>query len=259
LVKAIGKGTVYAAMFEGEAGTGKSTAARVICYRCGLPWVSVNLSLNVDESDLFGAMMPNPEKKDANDPEFVWRDGLITKAIRNGYGAILEEVNAARPGVLMKLNALLDDSRQIELSDGELVKAHPNFRLIATCNIGYEGTNRMNKAFVDRFDVCHMFEAPDKTSAIGIVKTRTGYADMAKIEKAYAAYEAVRKYSNEQRLGLTVSIRRLIAMFKGGRCYKSAKDAFVACVVDPAFLECPDQRKYFMENVLTAYDLSYKL
>ena len=51
----------------------------------------------------------------------------------------------------------------------------------------------------------------------------------------------------------------LIKDNRTGRFYKTAKDAFMCCVVDPAFLECPDQRKYFVENVLTAYDLSFKI
>lgn len=259
LVKGIAKGEVYSALFEGPAGTSKSTVARVLCQRAGLPWESVNVSLNADESDLFGSFAPNPAKKGADDPEFIWSDGIVTRCVRNGYGLIVEEINGARPGVLMKLNGLLDDARKIELGNGETVNAHPNFRLIATCNIGYEGTNRMNKALVDRFDVCKAFADPDDSKLLGIVKLRTGYADSAKIDKAIAAYDAIKKYSSEQRLGLTVSVRRLIAMFTAGKYFKTAKDAFVRTVVDPAFLEHDDHRQYFLDNVLPAYDLKFKI
>lgn len=259
LVKGLSKGEVYSALFEGPAGTSKSTIARVLCQRAGIPWESVNVSLNADEADLFGSFAPNPAKKSAEDPEFVWKDGIITRCLRNGYGLIVEEINGARPGILMKLNGILDDARKVELSNGETVVASPNFRLIATCNVGYEGTNRMNKALVDRFDVCKAFTDPDDAKLLEIVKLRTGYADSAKIDKAIAAYGAIKKYSNEQRLGLTVSVRRLIAMFTAGKYFKTAKDAFIRTVVDPAFLEHDDHRQYFLDTVLPAYDLKFKV
>ncbi len=259
LVKGISKGDVYSALFQGPAGTSKSTIARVLCQRAGIPWESVNVSLNADEADLFGSFIPNPDKKDAGDPEFAWKDGIITRCLRNGYALIVEEINGARPGILMKLNGILDDARKVELGNGETVYAHPNFRLIATCNVGYEGTNRLNQALIDRFAVCKAFEDPDDLRLLEIVKLRTGYADAVKIDKAIAAYDAIKKYSNEQRLGLTLSVRRLIAMFTAGKYFKTAKEAFVRTVVDPAFLEHEDHRKYFMDTVLPAYDLKFKV
>lgn len=259
LVKGISKGDVYSALFQGPAGTSKSTIARVLCQRAGIPWESVNVSLNADEADLFGSFIPNPDKKLADDPEFVWKDGIVTRCLRNGYALIVEEINGARPGILMKLNGILDDARKVELGNGETVYAHPNFRLVATCNVGYEGTNRLNQALVDRFAVCKAFEDPDDAKLLEIVKLRTGYADAAKINKAIAAYNAIKKYSNEQRLGLTLSVRRLISMFTAGRYFKTAKEAFVRTVVDPAFLEHEDHKKYFMDTVISAYDLKFKI
>lgn len=259
LVKGIAKGDVYSALFQGPAGTSKSTIARVLCQRAGIPWESVNVSLNADEADLFGSFIPNPAKKNADDPEFVWKDGVITRCLRNGYALIVEEINGARPGVLMKLNGILDDARKVELGNGETVYAHPNFRLIATCNVGYEGTNRLNQALIDRFTIGKAFVDPDDSRLLEIVKLRTGYSDATKIDKGIAAYDAIKKYSNEQRLGLTLSVRRLIAMFTAGKYFKTAKDAFIRTVVDPVFLEHDDHRKYFMDTVLPAYDLKFKI
>jgi hypothetical protein len=158
IVKAFAKGDTYSMMLYGASGTGKSTCARVIPYRCGLPYVSVNFSTNIEESDLIGTFMPNKDKKSELDPPFVWKDGILTNAIRKGYIFIGEEINFARPGILSKLNSLLDEFRQIDLPTGEIVKAHPNFRIIATCNIAYEGTNRFNKALINRFELIYEFE-----------------------------------------------------------------------------------------------------
>ena len=258
-IAAKGPDQVYSMLFEGETGTGKSTAARVMFFKAGLPWISINCSTNIDEADIFGSMIPNPMKKDASDPEFIWQDGPATKAIRFGYGLIVEEGNGARPGVLLKFNSLLDEARQIELGNGEVLKAHPNFRLIFTSNIAYEGTNVLNKAFVDRFNVVHKFADLDKTSAINVVKARTGYTDATKIEKVYGVYAAVKKYSEEQNLGLAVSIRRLMDVFTKGKYYKNALIAVQDILLDHAFLQEPEHLEYFSKTVLPSFDLAFKI
>lgn len=259
VVKGVAKGDIYSMLFEGESGTGKSTAARVIASRCGLPFVAINCSTNIEESDIFGAMIPNPTKNSADDPEFIWQDGQLTKAIRNGYVGIIEELNFGRPGVLGKINSLLDEARQIDLPNGEVVKAHPNFRLIATVNIGYEGTNRLNKALVNRFEICKKFEDLDEKEAKAVILARTGYTKPDNINKIFDVYRAIKKYGSEQNLQLVVSIRQLLVLFTQGKYYKDAKDAVNNLMLNQAFLEEPEHLKHFKETVLNAFNLSFKL
>jgi MoxR-like ATPase len=259
IVKGVANGSVFSMLFEGESGTGKSTAARVIASRCGLPFVAINCSTNIEESDIFGTMIPNPEKSSADDAEFIWKDGPLTKAIRNGYVGIIEELGFGRPGVLGKINSLLDEARQIDLPNGEVLKAHKNFRLIATTNIGYEGTNRLNKALVNRFEICKKFTDLDEKEAREIIMSRTGYNNVDKINKILDVYRAIKKYSNEQNLGLVVSIRQLLNIFKQGKYYKSAKDAVNNLLLNQAFLEEPEHFKHFTDTVLNVFDLSFKL
>lgn len=259
IVKGVANGTVFSMLFEGESGTGKSTAARVIASRCGLPFVAINCSTNIEESDIFGTMIPNPEKATADDAEFIWKDGPLTKAIRNGYVGIIEELGFGRPGVLGKINSLLDESRQIDLPNGEVLKAHPNFRLIATTNIGYEGTNRLNKALVNRFEICKKFVDLDEKEAKEIIMARTGYTNADKITKILEVYRAIKKYSDEQNLGLVISIRQLLNIFKQGKYYKNAKDAVNNLLLNQAFLEEPEHLRHFSDTVLNVFDLSFKI
>ena len=253
------KGAIYAMAFVGESGTGKSTAARVIPHRCGLPYVSINFSVNIEEADLFGSMFPNPSKTKAEDPEFVWQDGIITKAVRNGYVVILEEINFARPGVLGKLNSLLDENRQLDLPNGEVLRAHPNFRIIATCNIAYEGTNRFNKALINRFDDVTVFKDLKRDEAIEVIRNRTGYTDKTKLDKVYNVYEALKKFAAEQNVNLVVSMRQLLNMFTKGKYYKDAKDAVCRIILNGAFLEDPEYQKVFEDTVLPSFDLKFKI
>lgn len=258
-VRGFATGEIYSMLFIGDSGTGKSTAAKVIPHKCGLPYVVINCSTNIEETDMFGTMIPNPKKVTADDPEFVWEDGILTKAIRNGYCAVIEELNFARPGVLGKLNSLLDESRQIDLANGEIVKAHKNFRLVVTCNVGYEGTNRLNKALINRFEICKLFKDLEKSEAVDIIQKRIGYTDMTKINAIYDVYHAIKKYSNEQNLGIIISIRQLMNVFRQGKYYKTASQAVYNTLLNAAFLEEPEHLEYFTKTVLPAFDLNFKI
>lgn len=259
IVKGVANGTIYSMLFEGESGTGKSTAAKVIASRCGLPFVAINCSTNIEESDILGSMIPNPEKNSADDPEFIWKDGPATKAMRNGYVLIVEEITFARAGILGKFNSVMDEARQVDLPNGEVLKVHPNFRLIATANIGYEGTNRLNKALVNRFEICKKFTDLNEKEAKAIIMSRTGYSNVDKITKILDIYRAIKKYSDEQNLSLVISIRQLLNIFKQGKYYKNAKDAVNNLLLNQAFLEEPEHLKHFTDTVLNVFDLSFKI
>lgn len=253
------KGDIYSLMLIGESGTGKSTAARVLAYRAGIPYISINLSANTEETDLFGTMIPNPSKVNEKDSEFIWKDGLITKAIRNGYVIILEEINFAKPSILGKLNSLLDETRQVELPNGELIKAHKNFRIIATCNIAYEGTNRFNKALINRFEIVKKFDDLDNIEISNIIKSRTKYTDDNNINKILQVYKSIKKFSESNNLDLVISIRQLLTLFKQYKYYKNIKEAILNTLIHNAFIEEPEYEEVYISEVLNAIDLNFKM
>lgn len=259
IVKAFAKGDTYSMMFYGESGTGKSTAARVIPFKCGFPYISINFSTNIEESDLIGTMIPNVNKSKPEDPEFIWQDGILTKAVRRGYTSVLEEINFARPGILGKLNSLLDENRQIELPTGEIVKAHKNFRMIATCNIAYEGTQRLNKAFINRFELVYEFEDLTREEMINVIMDRVKYTDRVKIEKVLNVYDAIKKYSKEQNIGVVISLRQLLNLFKQGKYFKNAQAAVKAILINGAFIEDGEYKINFVDTILKAFDLKFKI
>ena len=89
--------------------------------------------------------------------------------------------------------------------------------------------------------------------------SRTGYSNIDKITKILDIYRAIKKYSDEQNLGLVISIRQLLNIFKQGKYYKNAKDAVNNLLLNQAFLEEPDHLKHFTDTVLNVFDLSFKI
>jgi len=135
----------------GETGSGKTALVRHWCSKNDKRYLRVSLNGSATTEDLVGHWV-------VKDSETKWVDGILTSALRDGAVIVLDEINAASPEVLFCLNSVMDEDRQLCLieKDGEIVKAHPNFRLVATMNpteLGYAGTKEVNEALLDRFPV----------------------------------------------------------------------------------------------------------
>lgn len=136
------------ALLIGETGTGKTTLVNEFAKEQGkiLHRVSVNGSMGVDE--ILGKWL-------AKDGSTYWIDGILTKAVREGHWVIFDELNAMLPEMGFALHSLLDDAKTITLAekDGELVKAHHEFRFFGSMNPGdeYAGTKEVNMALMSRF------------------------------------------------------------------------------------------------------------
>lgn len=85
--------------------------------------------------------------------------------MRRGEWIILDELNLAPSEVLEALNRLLDDNRQLFITEtGVTVTAHPRFMLFATQNPPglYGGRKLLSRAFRNRFVELHFDEIPTK-------------------------------------------------------------------------------------------------
>jgi MoxR-like ATPase len=133
----------------GPTGGGKTALVRYYCAKHKRPYRRVSFNGGCTVEDLVGHYV-------LKNGQTEWVDGLLTQAVKYGWVLAGDEINAAPAEVLFVLNSVLDDERVLILSSkgGEIIKAHPNFRFVATCNpteAGYAGTHEMNEALKDRF------------------------------------------------------------------------------------------------------------
>lgn len=70
---------------------------------------------------------------------FLWSDGSLVRAVRDGHWVVLDNANLCNPSVLDRLNSLLEPDGQLIINerimpDGTpmVVRPHPNFRLFLT-------------------------------------------------------------------------------------------------------------------------------
>ncbi|KAK9365423.1 hypothetical protein V1509DRAFT_649647 [Lipomyces kononenkoae] len=83
-------------------------------------------------------------KNFASDPAkqlatFEWYDGILVRAVEEGYWLVLDNANLCGPSVLDRLNSLLEpngalviNERGLENGQLKILKPHPNFRLFLT-------------------------------------------------------------------------------------------------------------------------------
>lgn len=127
-------------------GAGKTHSVFHVCAALGIPAIRVNLKESTTAESLVGSWLPD-------NGGWRWSDGLLTKFVKNGGCFIVDELNAASPGINFLFHPLLDDARTLVLEDkdGEIIQAHSDFWLVATINPEGAGTEDLNAALKDRF------------------------------------------------------------------------------------------------------------
>lgn len=148
---------------HGPTGPGKTMLFRAYASYKQIPFLSMNAGSAADPTQLFGKYILQDGGK------MVWIDGLVTAAVRHGDSVLLfDEVNFMPAGVTSQIHALTDEQRYIilydrvvefEASDGtvqglpEVISARPGLLVAAAYNEGYRGTDELNEAFCNRFQL----------------------------------------------------------------------------------------------------------
>jgi MoxR-like ATPase len=141
------------ALLEGHTATSKTSAILFLAAQLGQPVTRVNLSAHADTAELIGRFLPEPSGG------WRWSDGAVVRALKRGEWLVLDEINLADPGVLERLNPLLEAEPTLVLTEhaGERLgpggaPIHPDFRVFATLNPAtYSGRQRLSPALRDRF------------------------------------------------------------------------------------------------------------
>ncbi|TKG73017.1 cobaltochelatase subunit CobS [Prauserella endophytica] len=165
-------------LVQGLHGTGKSSHIEQVAARLNWPCVRVNLDGHLSRLDLVGrdAVVLREGKQVT---EFC--EGIVPWAVRGPVALVLDEYDAGRPDVMFVIQRLLERDGRFTLLDRNLVlRPHPAFRLFATANtVGlgnlnglYHGTQRLNQAQIDRWDVVASLNYLPPDEEIAIVLAR---------------------------------------------------------------------------------------
>lgn len=142
-------------MLKGPTGCGKTRFVEHMAWRLGLPLITVACHEDLSAGDLIGRFL-----LDAGGTR--WQDGPLTRAVRHGAVCYLDELVEARADTTVLIHPLTDARRQLPLAaTGELLHAHPDFRLVVSYNPGYHGVHKTLKASTRQRFTALEFGYPD--------------------------------------------------------------------------------------------------
>jgi len=195
----------------GHTGSGKSSIVQQVAARLNLGFCRINCDNDITRADFIGQYTLKGETM-----EFVY--GLLPRAMMEGQVLLLDEIDAANPGVVLVLQSVLEKNGKLTIPEtGETITPHKNFRIFATGNTRgqgddtgmYAGTQPQNGAMIDRFTWVEVINYPDKKTEKRIVVSVSGISkEIAKkiVEVATLIREA---YENGD-ISVTMSTRTSI-------------------------------------------------
>ncbi|KAF8388344.1 hypothetical protein HHK36_027010 [Tetracentron sinense] len=153
----------YPVLLQGPTSSGKTSLVQYLAAITGHEFVRINNHEHTDLQEYLGSYITDAYGK------LVFQEGVLVKAVRQGYWIVLDELNLAPSDVLEALNRLLDDHRELFVPElQETVRAHPDFMLFATQNPPnlYGGRKFLSRAFRNRFVEIHVDEIPEDELSI---------------------------------------------------------------------------------------------
>jgi nitric oxide reductase NorQ protein len=162
-------------LLKGPTGCGKTRFVRYMAEQLGRPLVTVACQEDLAAADLTGRFL-------LEGGATVWRDGPLTRAVREGAICYLDEVVEARADVMTLLHPLTDDRRILPLDRlGEELAAPESFMVVVSYNPGYQAVSRELKESTRQRFVSLAFEYPPPEIEAEIVAKESGCdADVAR-------------------------------------------------------------------------------
>ncbi|OQV14305.1 Midasin [Hypsibius exemplaris] len=151
-----------AVLLVGETGCGKTTVCQIYACLKLARLFAIGCHMNTETSDFLGGLRPvRPEDSaTVGSALFVWKDGPLVEAMKQGGVLLLDEVSLAADSVLERINSVLEPERQLVLTEKGCteedavpeVVARADFRLVATMNPGGDfGKKELSPALRNRF------------------------------------------------------------------------------------------------------------
>ena len=155
-------------LLKGPTGCGKTRFVRFMAERLGRPLVTVACQEDLAAADLTGRFL-------LEGGSTVWRDGPLTRAVREGAICYLDEVVEARSDVMTVLHPLTDDRRSLPLDRlGEELQAPDNFLVVISYNPGYQAISKELKESTRQRFVSLTFDYPSADIEAEIVVAESG-------------------------------------------------------------------------------------
>jgi nitric oxide reductase NorQ protein len=236
-------------LLKGPTGCGKTRFIQAMAHRFhpaaadgGL--VTVACHEDLTGSDLVGRYLIQGD-------ETVWIDGPLTQAVKRGSICYLDEVVEARKDTIVLIHPLTDHRRLLPIDKrGEILEAHPDFRLVISYNPGYQSVLKDLKPSTRQRFVAIEFGYPPRDKEAEILAHETGLPGDVALELAGLA-EKVRSLKAS---GLEEGVSTRLLVYAGQLVQRGVSPrAACAVAITQALTDDPETQRAIQEMVSTVF------
>ena len=220
-------------MVQGLHGTGKSTHIEQVAARLNWPCVRVNLDGHISRLDLVGKdTIVIRDGKQVTE----FQEGIVPWALQRPVALIFDEYDAGRPDVMFVIQRILErDGKFTLLDQNRVIRPNPHFRLFATSNtVGlgnlnglYHGTQMLNHAQIDRWNIVATLNFLPRDEEIAIIQARVpGIRERSMLESMVSLAELTRNGFAAGDLSTLMSPRTLITWAENCEIFGDPGQAF---------------------------------
>ncbi|MBL6665324.1 MAG: AAA family ATPase [Rickettsiales bacterium] len=222
-------------LVQGMHGTGKSTHIEQIAARLNWPCMRINFDSQITRMDLVGKdIIKLVDGKQITE----FKEGILPFALKNNIALILDEYDAIRTDVSFVMQRLLEEEGKFSLfEENEIISPTQYFRIFATSNtIGsgddlgiYHGTNLINQAQMDRWNIVGALNYLDEKQELEILTKKIDYLKNNKnIAKSMIKLANLTRESFKNGdISNIISLRTLISWGKNIEIFGQIKTAFI--------------------------------
>lgn len=218
----------------GDSGSGKNEMISQACAKLKRPLVRVAITRETKEEHLIGS-------KTLVDGSIVYEDGPVVWAAKNGAVLLVDEISAGDANELMCLQNVLEGEAFFVKSANMMVEPAEGFCIIATDNTKgrgsdsgrYIGTNILNDAFLERFEMTMEQGYPNEKIERSIIEklmTKVELEDSKFTDRLVSWVQAIRKTYMEEGLEEHITTRRACHIVKTYKKIGKADTAVELCV-----------------------------
>lgn len=220
-------------LVQGPHGTGKSSHIEQVAARLNWACIRINLDSHISRIDLLG--------KDAivlrdNKQVTEFREGMLPWAYQRPVALVFDEYDAGRPDVMFVIQRVLEaDGRLTILDQNRVLHPHPSFRLFATANtIGlgdlsglYHGTQQLNQAQLDRWNVTQQLDYLDEVDEINMIAGKAPWiAESSELPSMVRMAQLTRNGFRNGDVSTVMSPRTILAWAENIRLFGDIDYAF---------------------------------
>lgn len=224
-------------LIQGMHGSGKSTHIEQVAARLNWPCVRVNFDSQITRLDLVGKDIITIKD---NQQITQFKEGIIPFALQNNIALIFDEYDAIRPDVSFVIHRLLEEEGKFSLlEENKVISPSQYFRIFATSNtlglgddLGiYHGTNLINQAQMDRFNIVESLNYLSEEKEIEILFAKLPilnnpiHQDTARLMVKLA--NLTRQSFKNGDISNLISLRTLISWGKNIEIFGSVKKSFI--------------------------------